>query len=138
MRLRPTVRPWSALDLAAFCAPAIWTYVAVPFALVDPAIATTRELPGRRIAIEFAPSIRTHSRQQVLHLDDRMLIARHDYTAEGIGRWARASQQVTQHRSFGGVTVGAHRTVYPRRRDGRVRSTPKLVTVDIAQGPTEP
>jgi hypothetical protein len=119
------------LDLAAFRAPAIRTYVAVPFVLLDSEIAVTRERPGRRIEVTFSPAIRTHSRRQVLYIDDRMHITRHDYTAESIAPWAHAAQQVVRHDTIQGVLIGTGRVVHLRTRHGMPRR-PTLVTVTLA------
>lgn len=122
---------WDRCDLAWFCAQAIWTYVSLPFVLADPSVAVAREMPGRRLEVSFAPEIHTHCRTQVLHIDHRLRIVRHDYTADAFGRWARAAQCVNGHRYFDGLLVGTERFVHPRRRDGRPRRHPLLVSIAI-------
>ena len=120
-RLR--ARRWSAADIAAFAASALWTYVALPFVLPELDV----EERGRRLLVRFPPGLRTHSPRQVLHIDERGLIRRHDYTALDFGRWARASQAVGDYRQFGGFTMATRRRVYPLTWPHR----PLLVWIDL-------
>lgn len=114
---------WSTADIAAFAAAALWTYVAVPFLLPELDV----EERDRRLIVRFPPKLRTHCRRQVLHVDERGLIWRHDYTARDFGRWARASQRVGDYREFDGVMVATRRRVYPRLWPHR----PLLVWIDV-------
>lgn len=114
---------WSTTDIAAFAAMALWTYVAVPFVLPDLDV----EERGRRLVVRFPEGLRTHCRRQVLHIDERGLIWRHDYTARDFGRWARASQQVGDYRGFDGIMVATRRRVHPRLWPHR----PLLVWIDV-------
>jgi hypothetical protein len=129
---------WDRLDILYFGTCAMWTYVSTPFVLAGEEY-TVRELePWRedgeswqRLAVTFPEWVHTHCREQVLHIDERGLIRRHDYTAEPIGGWARAAHYCLEHQSFDGFTLPTRRRVYPRRRDGRRRAGPLLVWIDI-------
>ena len=64
----------------------MWTYVSLPFVLADWG---AEELPGRRLRFRVPEPIRSHCREQTIHLDDGGLIVRHEYVAEAFGPWAR-------------------------------------------------
>lgn len=132
-RARARALLWDRLDLAWFCAQAIWTYMALPFVLADEALARTRVMPERRLEVRFAPHVHTHCPVQTLHLDGDLRIIRHDYTALAFGRWARAAQLISGHRRFDGILVGAERIVHPRGHDGRPRNRLTLVHIEISR-----
>ena len=121
---------WSSADVAAFAASALWTYVALPFVLPDLQV----EERGRRLVVRFPPGLRTHSPTQVLHVDERGLIRRHDYTALDFGHWARASQTVGAYRQFDGFTIATRRWVYPRTWPHR----PRLVWINVLSAEAVP
>ncbi|MDQ3931863.1 MAG: hypothetical protein M3252_03370 [Actinomycetota bacterium] len=106
-------RRWDDLSMAAFVGLALWTYASLPFVLADDDIVV--EASGdRRLFVRFPDTIRTHSQIQTLHLDDRGLIRRHDYTALAFGRWARAAQHVFRYEWCGAIRVPLERRVVPR------------------------
>ena len=115
-------RRWDDLDALAFAGAALWTYVALPFVLADWG---AEELQGRRLRFRVPQGIRSHCREQTLHLDERDLIVRHDYTAESLGRWARAAHRSTAFQTFEGLPVPTRRRV----RLGPVG--PVVVKVDV-------
>ena len=119
----PSRLRWSTADIAAFAATALWTYVSLPFRLPDLDV----EERGRRLIVRFPPGLRTHSPTQVLHIDERGLISRHDYTALDFGRWAKASHAVGAYREFDGLMVATRRRVHPRWWPHR----PLLVWIDV-------
>jgi hypothetical protein len=125
---------WSQEDVAAFAAAALWTYVALPFVLVDPAYELER-LPDRhglrRLGVRFPPGVATHSPSQVLHVDGDGLIRRHDYTALAFGRWATAAHVLTEYRELDGLLAATRRRVTPRL-GGRPLPGPTLVWIEVA------
>ena len=117
-------RRWDDLDFAAFGGAAMWTYIALPFVLADWG---ADELPGRRLRFRVPEPVRSHCREQTLHIDERGLIVRHDYVAESFGGWARAVHRSFDFETFDGLPV-------PTRR--RVRLKPfgvVVVKVDVSQ-----
>jgi hypothetical protein len=129
---------WDRLDILYFGCYAIWTYVSAPFVFAREGY-ETRELEPwresgeqwRRLAVRFPDDVHTHCRGQVFHIDAGGLIRRHDYTAEPIGGWARAAHYSFNHATFDGLVLPTQRRVFPRRRDGRSRSWPRLVWIDV-------
>ena len=116
-------RRWDELDFLAFGGAAMWTYLSLPFVLADWG---AEELPGRRLRFAVPESIRSHCREQTIHLDDAGLIVRHRYKAEAFGRWARGDHRSTRFVTFDGLPV-------PTRR--RVRLSPAgpvVVKVDVS------
>ena len=116
-------RRWDELDFLAFGGAAMWTYMALPFVLAEWG---AEELPGRRLRFTVPEPIRSHCREQTIHLDAAGLIVRHRYTAEAFGRWARGDHRSTRFITFDGLPV-------PTRR--RVRLTPigpVAVKVDVS------
>jgi hypothetical protein len=130
---------WDKLDILYFGTYAMWTYMSVPFVFSRDDYGA-RELDPwneggshwRRLAVTFPPRVHTHSREQVFYFDERGLIRRHDYTAEPIGGWARAAHYCFEHQRCDGLTVPTRRLVYPRRRDNRPRSRPRLVWIELS------
>ena len=114
---------WSTVDVAAFAAAALWTYVAVPFLL--PCLDVEEQ--DNRLVVRFPSHLRTHSPTQVLHIDEHGLIKRHDYVAVDFGRWARATQDVGGYREFDGLMVATRRRVRPSMWPHR----PLLVWIDV-------
>lgn len=106
-------RRWDDLEMAAFLGLALWTYASLPFVLANDDIIVAPS-GDRRLIVRFPDTILTHCRTQILHLDDRGLIRRHDYTALAFGRLARAAQHVARHEWCGPVRVPLERRVVPR------------------------
>jgi hypothetical protein len=85
----------------------------------------------RRLAVTFPPDIHTHSRRQVFYAGDDGLIRRHDYTAEEFGAWATSAHYWFDHHAFDGLIVPRKRRVLMRRSDGRSRSHPLLMWINV-------
>jgi hypothetical protein len=101
-------RRWDELDFVAFGGAAMWTYMSLPFVLADWG---AEELPGRRLRFRVPEPIRSHCREQTLHLDDSCLIAKHEYVAESFGQWARAMHMSSRFETFDGLPVPTRRRV---------------------------
>jgi hypothetical protein len=115
-------RRWDELDFLAFGGAAMWTYVSLPFVL---AAWGAEELPRRRLRFRVPEPIRSHCREQTIHLDESGLIVRHDYTAEAFGPWARGAHRSSRFETFDGLPV-------PTRRRVRLRPLgPVVVRVDV-------
>jgi hypothetical protein len=116
-------RRWDDLDFLAFGGAARWTYMSLPFVLADWG---AEELPGRRLRFRVREPIRSHCREQTLHLDDSCLIVKHEYVAEAFGQWARAMHTSSRFETFDGLPV-------PTRRRVRLKPFgPVVVKVDVS------
>jgi hypothetical protein len=116
-------RRWDELDFLAFGGAAMWTYLSLPFVLAEWG---ARELPGRRLRFTVPEPIRSHCREQTLHLDESGLIVRHRYTAQAFGPWAHGDHRSSRFVTFDGLPV-------PTRR--RVRLSPigpVVVKIDVS------
>jgi hypothetical protein len=123
---------WDALDMLAFAGAALWTYISVPYVLAEDAY-EVEELPGRRLRVRFPPDVHTHCPVQTFHLDERGLIIRHDYTALGFGRWARAAHLCRWHATIDrGIVNATQRRVHPRLPGGRPFSPLLLVWIELS------
>ena len=129
----PRPWPWSPEHAGAFAAAALWTYLLLPLCASDPTLGRER-LPDRRglrrLRLTFPPHIATHSRVQVLHVDQLGMVRRHDYTAGIMGRWARPAHLITDMAAFDGVPVGTRRSVVPKVF-GHPLPWPTLVHIDV-------
>ena len=130
---------WDALDILYFGGYAIWNYLTTPFLLAHPGVRLARGPDWRedgetwqRLIARFPETLPTHCREQIFYVDHRGMIRRHDYTAEVIGRYARAAHYGWRHRRFDGLVFPTRRRVLPRRRNNRPSSFPTLVWIDIA------
>ena len=129
---------WDRLDILYFATYAIWTYVSTPFVFtredyqlseLDPWVENGER--WSRVAVTFPEHVHTHSRRQIFYVDANGLIRRHDYTAEPIGRWAKAAHYCLDHRSFDGLVVPTRRRVYPRKPNNQRRTGPLLVWIEM-------
>jgi hypothetical protein len=121
---------WDALDVMHFAGYALWNYMTAPFLFARPGF-VVEELPGRRLALTFPEDLPTHSRNQVLYLDETNRITRLDYTAEVFGQWAKAAHLCLAYASFEGLLIPTRRRVVPRGPGGRPLPGPTLVGITI-------
>lgn len=131
-RLVKNVR-WDKLDILYFAGYALWNYLSFPFLLAEPGVALASvELPdgGFRLDARFDASIPTHSAVQSFHLDASKRLLRHDYTADVIGRWAKAANFCLAADSVEGLRFYTRRRVLPRAGGG-VLPFPTLVWIEI-------
>jgi hypothetical protein len=142
--LRRNLR-WDALDAAYFAGYAMWNYVATPHLL------TRREVElregeewseageiWRRLEARFGAGIDTHSSRQTFYFDARGLLRRHDYTAEVVGRWARAAHYCDEHARAGGLVFPTRRRVVPVGIANRSLPGPILVSLQLSDLHVEP
>lgn len=130
---------WDGLDMLYFSGQALWTYVSLPFVLRRPGYETEEVGPWgeggerwSRLRVRFPAGVHTHSREQVLYLDEDGLIRRHDYTAEPFGRWAKAAHYCFDHSAIDGLVMPTRRRVYPRLPNDRRAPAPMIVRVELA------
>ena len=102
-----------------------------PFGFTAPGIEVD-ELDDRRLRVRYPPELPVHSREQVYYFDDRARLIRLDYTAEVMGRFARAAHLCAEHRDFGGLLYPTRRRVHPRLPGDRVLRAVTLVAIDVA------
>jgi hypothetical protein len=129
---------WDSLDVLYFGGYAMWNYLCMPFLLMRPGL-QWRELSmweekgelWRRIVVVFPPDFATHCTEQVLYIDERGYIRRHDYTVDVMGSYARVAHYSDRHRAFGGLVFPTKRHAFLRLPDDRVLSFPTLVWIDI-------
>lgn len=123
---------WTTDDIGAFAAGAFWTYVMMPLLLRDATrVRVRRSGPeGDEVELHLDGSIAGHGPDHVLYVDRAGRIVRHDYTATGFGRWARAAQTITGYAPGTTVPFGAVRRVTPRLGRRRLPG-PTLVWIRV-------
>jgi hypothetical protein len=129
---------WDALDFAYFGGYATWNYLVTPFIflsdifLLENLDTTTAgsEYP-LRIKVNFPADLPTHSRTQVFYFDSDYLLRRLDYTAEVVGRWARAAHLCENYRDFDGFMIPTKRRVLPLFIGKKPMPAPIIVAIDI-------
>jgi hypothetical protein len=129
--------PWSEPQLAYFAGVAMWTYLTIPFLLAHEGVRSEEIDPWikdgehwRRLRVEFAPGIATHSRIQTLYVDDQFLLKRHDYDVKIAGNTPGA-HFISDYRMVQGVQFPTRRRIYPRQPDGTAVAEPLVVSIDI-------
>lgn len=135
--LRRNLR-WDALDATYFAGYAWWNYLTTPLLLTRDDVELVEGEPWRdgsetwrRLHAHFPAELHTHSPHQTFYVNPSGFIRRHDYTAQPVGRWARAAHYMAAHRVFGGLVFPTYRRVYPRGPRGQALPAPTLVALDI-------
>lgn len=129
---------WSRLQLTYFSGYAIWNYLNAPFIFADPAYQVSEIEPWqengktyRRLRVEFPEHVATHSRVEILYVDDEGLIARLDYDVEVIGN-APSANYIDNYVTVQGIKLGTKRRVYIRQEDNTPKlPAPELIAIDI-------
>jgi hypothetical protein len=122
---------WDRLDRAYFSAYALWNYLTFPALLLRDDIGWV-ELGANRLEASFPASVPTHCARQVFHFEEATArLARHDYTAEVFGGWARAANVVIEHRAWEGIPYPSHRRVTPAGAGGKPLPMPVLVDIHV-------
>jgi hypothetical protein len=117
---------WTDEDVVHFAGYALWGYVTAPFVFAEDDV-VVRELPRRRLRVEFPERIPAHSRRQTFHFDENAVLVRLDYTAEVfLGPLGRAKHVCRGHRRIDGLLVSTSRRVTPRGLPA-----PTLVSIEI-------
>ena len=127
---------WDKLDLLYFAGYALWNYLSFPFILEEPGVTVIEsesvegEASGRLVA-RFDDDVPTHSKFQTFHVDKSGLLNRHDYTADVIGRWAKAANFCLATEWVDGLRFYTRRRVYPRVGVQTVLPFPTLIWIEI-------
>ena len=124
---------WSTDQIGAFTASAMWTYLHVPYVLLDPRVKLTSTAAHdglTRLVARFPREMATHSPVQSFLIDDDHLIRQHDYTALAFSGLAKAAQTLDGYRELNGFLVATRRRVTPRIA-GRPAPGPTLVWIRI-------
>ena len=122
---------WDSLDLTYFAGYAFWNYLTFPALLLRDDIGW-EEVSDGSLEAHFPPHLPTHCDRQRFHFEsDTGLLRQHDYTAEVLGGWAKAAHVILEHESWEGIPFPSRRRVLPRRPDGRPRSGPVLIWIDV-------
>lgn len=129
---------WDSLDFIYFGGYAMWNYLTAPFIFLREGFEFEVLEPKAdsspswtRLRVVFPDNIPTHSRAQTFYFDENWHLLRLDYTAEVVGRWARAAHFCENYRDFGGIKAPTTRRVYPVLFGSRPLPGPILVALDI-------
>ena len=68
---------------------------------------------------------------QTFYFDSALMLRRHDYVAEVVGRWARAAHMCADHVEAGGLTFPTRRWVRPIGPGNRPLPAPTLVSLQL-------
>jgi hypothetical protein len=122
---------WDDLDMAYFANYAMWNYLTLPVLLMRRSI-IWQEIDAGLLEAHFPASIPTHNTFQRFRFDpDTGLLRQHDYTAEVIGRFAKAANVVLAHTAFNGLRFTSHRLITPRNAQGRPMRGPVLIEIRV-------
>ena len=130
--------PWDPLHLAYFNGYAMWLYHAAPFILAEPGYEVSN-LPSidhegedlRGVSVRFPESVHSHSREQHFYFSDNGLIRRHEYHVD-VWAGTNAAHMLSDYVEVEGFQLPTRRRVYPRNRDGSMRSDFNIVAVDLS------
>ena len=150
-RLRRLVQ-WDTLDFVYFGGYATWNYLLGPLLFLHDGLRfeALGPPPGGpsswvRLGVTFPDDLPTHCRAQTFTYDESRHLRRLDYTAEVIGRWARAAHLCSGYRDFSGYLAPTTRRVLPLPWGHQPLAGPVLVALDVhdlrpvrAAAPTEP
>lgn len=121
---------WDDLDMTYFAAYAFWNYFTLPRLLQNNAIKWWEEQPGHLIA-QFPDTIPTHSRWQEFHFTGEGQLRQHNYVAEVISKFAKASNRVLLHNTSRDVPYPSHRQVTPAKANGEPLGWPILIDIKV-------
>lgn len=130
---------WDELDMLYFCGYALWNYLSFPWLLREDGVtvSVTDNAPDivagcLTLRADFAADFPTHSRSQCFHIDrGTLLLKRHDYVADPVGRLATAANICQASEVVKGLRFYTKRLVLPRLGPRLVLPGPKLVKIDI-------
>ena len=130
--------PWSGPQLAYFAGYALWTYLTLPFSLLNDGVRCEENgswnedgQTWRAVKVPFPKSYVTHSTEQVLYFDDDGLIRRQDYSVD-IAAGGTAAPYLHVHREFGGIVFPTRRRIYPRGPGRQPNKDVVIMAVDLS------
>jgi hypothetical protein len=122
---------WDRQDQTYFACYALWNYSTLPALLMREDISWTEEKNGVLVA-RFPPYLPTHSERQRFRFDCTTgLLIQHDYVAEILGGWAKASMVVLEHRLWNGIPYVSRRRGTPTGPQGEARRGPVMVEIEV-------
>jgi hypothetical protein len=129
---------WDRLDFIYFAGYATWNYLTTPFLFLRKGFQfeVLPSLPGvhptmTRLRVTFSSDIPTHCLTQIYYFDERFYLKRLDYTAEVVGKWARAAHLCYNYRTFDVLKAPTKRRVYPLIARNNPLPAPILVALEI-------
>lgn len=126
---------WDELDFLFFASYATWNYLTTPFLFLQPGFEFGSLAAGPdgviRVEAIFPPEVPSHCRRQVFHFSPTGDLLRLDYTAEVVGRWAKAAHICDGYRDFDGLRVPTRRRVRPLFGLQNPLPFPTLVAIDL-------
>lgn len=112
---------WSVLHEAHFLGYAVWNYGLGPWLLLQRATGAERleplDLGGRtceRVRVRLPDDVPTHAPVQDFWFDGAGRLARLDYTAHALSRWALGGHEVQSFGTFGDIVLPSRRRVWLR------------------------
>ena len=122
---------WDRLDQTYFACYALWNYSTLPALLMRDEIAWTEVCDGV-LEARFPAHLPTHSERQRFQFDCATgLLMQHDYIAEVLGGWAKASMVVVEHRFWNGIPYVSRRRGTPTGPGGQPRPGPVMVEIEV-------
>jgi len=135
--LRRTIS-WDTLDFIYFGGYALWNYLVTPFLFLRDGFQFEVLEPRKgdrpawlRLQVTFPGDIPTHCRKQVFYVDETRRLRRLDYTAEVVGRWARAAHLCENYQDFDGLKAPTRRRVRPILFGSSPLPRPTLVAIQV-------
>jgi len=126
---------WDELDFLFFASYATWNYLTTPFLFMQPGfkfeLLAAAPDGVDRLEATFPPEVPSHCRRQVFHFSPSGDLLRLDYTAEVVGRWAKAAHSCEDYRDFDGLRVPTRRRVRPLFGLQNPLRFPTLVAIDL-------
>jgi len=129
---------WDTLDFIYFAGYALWNYLVTPFLFLRDGFQLEvlepwegAQPPWLRLQVTFPSDIPTHCRKQVFYFDETRHLRRLDYTAEVVGRWARAVHLCENYRDFDGLKAPTRRRVRPILFGSSPLPAPTLVAIEV-------
>jgi hypothetical protein len=114
-------RRWNSTDAAYFFGYALLTYFSVPFLLRDCEVLRAKK---DSVTVRFPATFESHCEVQTFWFDSNGLIARHDYSAEILGKVFSGAHYSADFTEVQGLQLAQARRVVPR-----LGSLPLPVTV---------
>ena len=122
---------WDDLDMAYFANYAFWNYFTLPNLLMNSEIQWIEKKEGHLEAI-FPDSIPTHSKRQEFYFEKETgKLIQHNYTADIISKFAKATNFVTEHTNQNGLEYPCARKVTPSSLKGNALPGPILIDIKI-------
>jgi hypothetical protein len=127
-----------ALDFIYFGGYALWNYLVTPFLFLRKGVQFQvlepwehAQPPWLRLQVTFPSDVPTHCRKQVFYFDEPRHLRRLDYTAEVVGRRARAAHLCENYQDFDGLKAPTRRRVRPILFGSSPLPAPNVVAIEV-------